>query len=169
MKELREVLSYIYLLQSSIDFYSQLQPLTEDCIVYRGFPSDGLRLAALYISAVGEVIIWPGFTSTSTDFECAIHRFVQKRGEGEDGILFEIELHAGDVAVNIARYSSHPSESEVLIAASSAFRVVGIDYIPIGNQASDDLSDLKIPKVKLSYFVHWYDFDIDQPPPRFIV
>jgi hypothetical protein len=161
MKELREVLGYIYLLQSLIDYCSLCRPLTEDCIVYRGFPSGGSTLAPLYMSVVGEVIVWPGFASTSTDFECVIHRFIRKGGDGEDGILFEIELHAGDVAANIACYSAHSSESEVLIAASSAFRVVAVDYIRIGDKASDDLSDLKIPKVKLSYFVHWYDFDID--------
>jgi hypothetical protein len=169
MKELREVLGYIYLLQSSIGYDLLLRPLTEDCIVYRGFSSGGSILAPLYMSVVGEVIILPGFTSTSTDFECAVHRFVQKGGEGEDGILFEIELHAGDIAANIACYSAHSLESEVLIAASSAFRVVGVDYIQIQNKVSKELSNFEIPKVKLSYFMHWYDLDIDQPPPSFMV
>jgi TPR repeat protein len=162
MKELQGVLSYIYLLQSSIDYYSQFQPLAENRIVYRGFSSDGPDLVPLYESLVGEVIIWRGFTSTSTDIDVVIERFVQNA----DGILFEIELHRGDVVADIGCYSEKLPDSLFLIVALSAFRVVAVEEIRVRNQSSGDFT---IPKVKLSYFVQWYDFDIDAPPPSFRV
>jgi hypothetical protein len=45
--------------------------------------------------------------------------------EHEDGdrILFEIFLHADDIAVDIQPFSAHPDESEILIAASTVFRI----------------------------------------------
>jgi hypothetical protein len=162
IKGLQGFLSYIYLLQLSIDYHSQAKPLTEDRIVYRGFSSDGPILVPLYESMVGEVIVWRGFTSTSTDIDVVIQKFVQNA----DGILFEIELHRGDVATDIACYSENPSDSILLIAASSTFRVVEVEEIQVQNHA---FGNFTIPKVKLSYFLHWYDFDIDTPPPSFVL
>jgi hypothetical protein len=58
-------------------------------------------LLPLYESRIGEVIVWPGFTSTSTNRNLVISRFAK----GEKGLLFEIHLHTGDVSVAIRQYS----------------------------------------------------------------
>jgi hypothetical protein len=86
MKELRGLLSYIYLLQSSIAYCSRMQPLGEGVIVYRGISSKGSELCPLYESMIGNIIDWPSFTSTSLDVKSVIRRF----GKKGDGILFEI-------------------------------------------------------------------------------
>jgi hypothetical protein len=57
MGELKGVLHYIYLLQSSIEYCSYTNPLTSEVVVYRGFQSGGLRLTPLYYSMIGEVIV----------------------------------------------------------------------------------------------------------------
>jgi hypothetical protein len=158
MKELSELLHYIYLLQSSIEYCSHNQPLSSDMIVYRGIRHHGRMLAPLYESMVGEVIIWPGFTSTSTNRDLVISKFIT----GEDSVLFEISLHPGDVATSIRDYSAHKNESEILIAATSGFTVNEVEEIVIDSQ-------VRIPQVKLSYCMSWYDFDIDDPPAPVLV
>jgi hypothetical protein len=157
MKELKGVLGYIYLLQSSIDYLSRQTPLQEDIRVYRGFHSRGSYFASLFESAIGDVIVWPGFTSTSMDRDRVIADFT-----AEDGILFEINLHPGDVGVPIRDYSTFESENEVLIAASSGFRVESVDFIERRERNSSSI--VLFPIVTLSYFLHWYDFDLEQPP-----
>jgi hypothetical protein len=67
MGELRGILRYVHLLQSSIEYHSQNNPFVSDIISSRGLSSDGKRFAPLYESMIGEVIVWPGFTSTSTN------------------------------------------------------------------------------------------------------
>jgi hypothetical protein len=165
MKELRGVLSYIYLLQSSIEHCSRIQPLTESRIVYRGMRSNGSELVALYESMIGEAIVWSGFTSTSTDVDYVIQTFVG----GPDSILFEIELHPGDIAAMIKEYSEYRQESEVLVAAWSVFVVVATDSIQVPNTNPAELTGFTIPKVRLKYFSSWFDFDIDSIPPTVMV
>jgi hypothetical protein len=115
MKELKGILRHIYLLQSSLEYYSHYNPLSNDIVVYRAFASDGVRLAPLYESMIDEVIVWSSFTSTSTDRDHVIEHFV-KNG---DGILLEIALHPGNAAISIEEHSVHQLESEILIAAST--------------------------------------------------
>jgi hypothetical protein len=161
MKELRGILSVVYLLQSSIEQWSLHHPI-EACTVYRGFSSDGDAHANLYASMIEQVIVWRGFASTSPDRERVISSFVC----GPSGILFEIYLPAGAVAVSIAEFSAHPSESEVLIAASSGFVVNSVDDISILDPATG--LEFTIPLVRLTYFVSWYDFDLERRPPRLL-
>jgi hypothetical protein len=126
-------------------------------IVYRGIQQHGQLLIPLYESMIGEVIVFPGFTSTSTKREFVISRFIK----GEDSLLFEISLHPDDVAVAIDVFSDYPSESEIMIAASSGFMVEEVDWI--------EISGSKIGQVRLSYCMSWYDFDIDdRPAPLFV-
>jgi hypothetical protein len=152
MRELDGILRYIYLLQSSIEYCSHFQPVSVDMIVYRGIEQQGKLFVPLYESMINRVIVWPSFTSTSTDRNVVISRL----STGEDSLLFEISLHPGDVAAEICDYSEHEYESEILIAASSGFRVDGIEWI--------DIRGSKIAQVRLSYCISWYDFDIDDSP-----
>jgi hypothetical protein len=169
LKELDGILNYIYLLQSSIQECACNLPIREDQVVYRGLPSRGSELAAIYASSIGQAIVWPSFTSTSKDIECVMRDFIQS----SEGILFEITLCAGAVATAIDRYSAIPIEHEVLIAAMSGFMVESIDYIPYSHSkhgvTTDDSVSSAIPKVKLRYWMSWFDFDIDNPPPTFIL
>jgi hypothetical protein len=106
---------------------------------------------------IGEVIVWPGFTSTSPDRESVESHFIG----GADSLLFEIKLHAGDIAVDIHESSVFEGESEILIAASSGFKVKSVDWI--------DISGMTIVRVRLSYCMSWYDFNIDDPPVPILV
>jgi hypothetical protein len=157
MKELGGILRYVYLLQSSIQYYSRLRPISHDMIVYRGIQQNVKMLIPLYESMIGEVIVWPGFASTSPDRNFVISRFLQN----EDSLLFEIVLHPGDVAVSIDSFSDYQGESEILIAASSAFMVEEVDLIHINR--------MKIAQVRLTYCLSWYDFNIDDPPAPIFV
>jgi hypothetical protein len=157
MKEVGGILRYIYLLQSSIECYSHKEPLSSNLCVYRGIPNRGKILMPLYESMIDEVIIWPGFTSTSLDRDKVIDDFIN----GEDSLLFEILLHPGDVAVRIDTFSVHPDEKEILIAASSGFSVEDVTWV--------DIKGLKIGNVRLSYCLSWYDFNIDDPPVPVLV
>jgi TPR repeat protein len=157
MKEVGGILRYIYLLQSSIEYCSHMKPLISNMIVYRGIEQQGKHLVPLYESMIGEVIVWPGFTSTSADRDFVISRFIK----GPDSLLFEIKLHPGDIAVKIHEYSAYQEESEILIAASSGFKVKSVDWI--------DISGMKIAQIRLSYFISWYNFNIDDPPAPILV
>jgi hypothetical protein len=97
MKELKGLLHYIYLLQSSIEYDSHIHPLSTEIVVYRGFKSGGSKLIPLYHSMIGEVIVWSSFTSTSMKQESVIENYIAV----EDSILFEILLHRGDAAACI--------------------------------------------------------------------
>jgi hypothetical protein len=165
MKELRGLLSYIYLLQSSVDYSSRLTGNNKNRIVYRGFPSNGAATVALYQSLIGEVIIWPAFVSTSTDIACVFRCFVRS----ENGILFEIELHEGDAAADIAHDSDYSREREVLIAASTGFLVVGVGEKTFIRRKRDVVAEFTVRVVKLKYFMHWYDLDIETLPPVLLV
>jgi hypothetical protein len=136
-----------------------LKPLQEDIQVYRGFRSRGSYFASLFESVIGNVIVWPSFTSTSTDRDRVIADFIE-----EDGILFEINLHRGDVGVSIRDYSTFESENELLIPASTGFRVDSVDFIDVEGRELNSSSIVPFPIVTLSYFLHWYDFDLEQRP-----
>jgi hypothetical protein len=160
MKELKGILHYIYLLQSSIESYSHIQPLPSNIIVYRGLRSGGGKLIPLYHSMIGEVIVWPSFASTSTDRDYVIERFITD----EDSILFEILLRPGDSAVSIQACSEFHRESEISIAASSVFIIDSIDSVNIPVREADRRDKFTIPLVKMSYYLSWYDFNIDDRP-----
>jgi hypothetical protein len=87
----------------------------------------------------------------------------------KDSILFEIALHPGNVAICIADHSVRPSESQILIAASTGFKIEGVEYIDVEMQSSDCSKVVTIPVVKMSYFLSWSDFDIDECPPRSLI
>jgi hypothetical protein len=160
MKELQDLVSYIYLLQSSINYCSRTQIFPPERVVYRGIRAGGRDLADLYESMRGEMIVWKGFTSTSTKRDYVIEHFVGK----DDGVLFEIILHSGDVVADIHHYSRYPRESEFLIAASSAFRILEVADIQVPISRSPASPVRVIPKVTLSYQMSWFEFDIDTPP-----
>jgi hypothetical protein len=157
MKELGGIMRYSYLLQSSIEYCSHIRPLLSNMLVYRVIQQQGKDLVPLYESMIGEVIVWPGFTSTSTDRDFIIARFVKS----VDSLLFEISLPPGEVAVAINEYSDHGNESEILIAASSGFMVDEVEWI--------DIPGSRIAQVRLSYFISWHDFNIDDPPVQVLV
>jgi hypothetical protein len=165
MKELKGSLSYGDLLQSSIECYSHIRPLPSDMIVYRGIQQHGKGLAQLYESMIGEVIVWPGFTSTSTNGSLVTSRFIN----GEDSLLFEISLHPGDAAVEMSEYSEHPFEDEILIAASSGFRVDDVEWIDIRRESGSGFREFKIAQERLSYLISWYDLNIDELPAPVLV
>jgi hypothetical protein len=148
------------LLQSSIEYCSRQEPLEGDLIVYRGFPEHGSVIGPLYESMVGEMIILREFVSTSTELEVVKSHFMN----GTDPILFEISLHPGDAAVAIRRYSAHPDEFEVLIAASTGFIVEAVDQISTQDGLSSGMSCVNVPRVKLSCFIPWHDFNTDDAP-----
>jgi hypothetical protein len=162
MNELKGILHYIYLLQSSIEYCSQMNRFPSDIIVYRGLKSGGGKLIPLYHSMVGEKIVWSSFTSTSTNRDYVIENFIT----GEDSILFEIVLHPGDIAACIEDYSRFDYESEVLIAASSGFMIESVD---ISMESEGNVKQFTIPLVKLSYQMSWSDFDIDEYPPTILL
>jgi hypothetical protein len=165
MKELSGILHYIYLLESSIDYFSRIQPLTSDMIVYRGIRKNGRMLMPLYESMIDDVIVLPGFTSTSTDREVVIDNFI----DDEDSLLFVISLHPGDVAVDIRNFSACETENEILIAASSGFTVENVELIPIRKESGSHVREFEIAQVQLSYFIAWSDFNIDDPPAPILV
>jgi hypothetical protein len=144
MNESKGILHYIYLLQSSIEYCSHIHPLTSDLILYRAFKCGGVKLIPLYESMIEEVIVWSSFTSTSTDRDSVIEHFIT----GNDSILFEILLHPGDAAVCIEDHSEVPSESEVLIAASSGFIVESVELVDVEIETANGVRELKIPQVK---------------------
>jgi hypothetical protein len=81
----------------------------------------------------------------------------------EDCVLFEIELHPGEVAVELERAAEDRSGNEVVIAASTGFRVDSVEPTDVSIPAEDgSLNLFHLPIVRLSYFLHWYDFDVDQ-------
>jgi hypothetical protein len=159
--ELNGILSFIYLLQSSIDCQSRENPILENILVYRGV-REASDLVMLYESTIGSVVVWSEFTKASTDRDSVLSDLMTD----EDCVLFEIELHPGDVAVEIEGYSEHESGDEVLIAASTGFIVVSVDDLEVSICGEDVI---RLPTVRLSYFLHWYDFDLDERPRPVLV
>jgi hypothetical protein len=149
------------LLQSSFDDCAHLKPLTEPVVVYRGISSGGRAYADLFNSMVSELVVLPSFTSTSLSRRVAIEKFAK----AYDGVLLEIDLHPGDIATHISDCSDYPYETEILIAASSVFRVIAVDT----TERLSDSRGLVIPRVRLSYEMSWFEIDIDKLPPTLLV
>jgi hypothetical protein len=84
----RNGFNYISLLQSSIDYSSCTQPLLSDTIIYRGIRQSNRMLVPLYESMIGEMIVRPGFLSTSTNGELSISKISKE----ENSPLFGIHL-----------------------------------------------------------------------------
>jgi hypothetical protein len=80
--------------------------------------------------------------------------------------MFEIEVHPGDIAVDIQREAEYDDEHEILIPASTGFKVISADDVDVTIPARGVMppSVLRISVVKLSYFLHWCDFDLDHCP-----
>jgi hypothetical protein len=165
MGELTGISHSIYLLQSSIQYCSQMSRLPSDMIVYRGIAVGGLRLAPLYHSMVREVIVLPSFTSISKKRNYVIKHFI----EDEDSILFEIMIHPGDIAACVHNYSEFPTEFEILIAATSGFIVESVEMLDIEKENRDCLINIPLPLIKISYCLSWFDFDIDECPSRILL
>jgi hypothetical protein len=54
MNELKGLLHYSYLLQSSFEYIKFIHPFQSDVIVCRGLQTGGKKLIALYVSMIGE-------------------------------------------------------------------------------------------------------------------
>jgi hypothetical protein len=113
---------------------------------------------------VGEVIISPAFTSTSRDLRYTIQHFA----DSDDAVIFQFLLHGDAVAADIQHLSAFPAESEVLIAASSTFRVDGLSEMEVPPEWSSGRVRV-LPMISLSSYIPWYDLDIDREPPRFLI
>jgi hypothetical protein len=66
MNELKDLLYYPYVLQPSIEYIKCIHPFQSDVIVYRGLQTGGKKLIPLYVSMIGEIIVWSSF--------CGAHR-----------------------------------------------------------------------------------------------
>jgi hypothetical protein len=108
-------------------------------------------------SSVAVMLIPRGTPDTSIYVKSVIRRFVKKG----DGILFEILLHADAVAADIRPFSAYPNESEILIAASSTFRIEKVCEYQIPRELSGSDMNRAIPKVYLSSYIAWHDLDFD--------
>jgi hypothetical protein len=157
VKELRGLLSYIYLLQSSIHYLAMQQPLEKEMVVYRGIKDTVTGLDNLYHSVVGRNILWRSFTSVSRSVTVALERFISQN----NGMLFEIHLQAGSVVADIHDYARYPSELEMLIAAYTTFRVDEVVNFRIRDKFPEFKWDIVIPRVKLTYASSWFDFAFD--------
>jgi hypothetical protein len=127
-------LAWIYLLQAAIEFDAGERP--QPGVVYRGIVDGDAELAGLYCSAIGEVVVWPAFASASRERprvlrDCATH---------PEAILFEITLGHGAIAAEVAN-------SEVLIAADSAFRIVDL--------YEEEIGDSRVKVVKMEWVDDW--------------
>jgi hypothetical protein len=165
MGELKVLVNYLYLLQSSIAFRSRSRPLRENFVVYRGI-EQCYEFVPLYKSIAGNVVFLPRLTSTSTDRNYILNHFITD----ENSVLFEIELHAGDMAVRIEEYFNFRLEREFLITALIGCKVLSVTYADVSVQLDSGGSiSLRIPVVRLSSFLHWSDFDLDHHTPlRFL-
>jgi hypothetical protein len=110
MSDLRGILSYLDYYQSSIEYSWHTEFFEENVVVYRRIPGNR-ELCWLYLSKIGEVIVWPGFTSTSRDRDYVLKTFITN----EDSVLFEIEVHPGDSSARFERQSRYEHEREILI------------------------------------------------------
>jgi hypothetical protein len=155
--EFRGILCYIYLLQASINHLTRQNPFEEEIVVYRTIKGIDPELKPLYQSAVGEVILWRAFTSTSRDKAKAIWRLRNTTG----GILFEIRLPPNSVAADIHHWSEFENELEVLIAAYTAFRIDEIVDFRIQDEFPAFEPDIVIPTVKMSHTISWFDFALE--------
>jgi hypothetical protein len=70
-------------------------------ILYWGIRQQGRILALLYESLTGEVMVWPGFASTSVDRSLVMSKFT----DGGESLLVEISFHPGNA---VATNRDHP-------------------------------------------------------------
>jgi hypothetical protein len=161
MDKLYGICAYVHLLQSSIHWFSRARPIVRVHRVYRGFVTGRNDLLQVYESIIGRVFVWPAFTSTSTDRDLVLRHFTTE----DEGILFEIELHPGDIGASIRDYSQYQDEHEILIAPRSGFTVRSVEYLDLPRRTPDSVGRVRMPVVKLAYAQHWYDFDLDRLHP----
>jgi hypothetical protein len=145
--EFHDFLSYVYLLQFAIE--KLCSEWIDTVSVFRGFPEGGQVLAAQYGELVGELIVWSGFSMASVEIGKVVQNFVR----GNDGILFEIVLTPGTIAVTLG--FDDTEESDVLIAAGSIFKVESVSTFV------DDEHGWEIPIVKLTWNSSWSDDGIE--------
>ncbi|CAJ1385100.1 unnamed protein product [Effrenium voratum] len=89
-------------------------------VVYRGC-SIPLASAAEYV--VGQSVIWPAFTSTSTSRQVAQQFAAATASSGSETFLFEITIPH---ACPVNDISVFPGEAEILLPAFSVMKVVGM-------------------------------------------
>jgi hypothetical protein len=106
LRELKDILHSIYVLQSSIELYSHLHSLTKLVVRCGVIGSGGAKLITLYYSMTGEVIAWSSFTNMSTSRAVMIERFIKD----EDSISFNVLLHRRDIPVWLHCYSEFADE-----------------------------------------------------------
>jgi hypothetical protein len=141
------LLSYTVLLQAAIEVYASERKISDEWVVYRGLRNR--ELAAIYASAIGEVVVWPAFTAASRD----LARITNEYASGDEGILFEIALGPGNVAAEIGGFSNRAAVSEVIIAAESAFRIDKVEECCMGEG--------ELLMVRMTYVGTWSDGDIE--------
>eukprot|EP01046_Picozoa_sp_COSAG06_P064759 COSAG06_NODE_15617_length_1058_cov_0.875912_1_plen_352_part_11 len=108
-------------------------PKCEAGVVYRGIkdPYEPITEASMLAIATessaafpaggsGEVVIWWGFSSCSTNQQ-PVMEFLNKDGVAVDRVLYTIE--GGSSARDVRRYSHYPEEDEVLMPFGSTFVV----------------------------------------------
>jgi hypothetical protein len=96
------------------------------------------------------VIVRRDFVSASRNIERVVRGFVR----GGDGILFEIALDNRSIAAKL----DGNDESEVLLAAESAFKVEGV------SEFVEKEGRWAVPLVKLTWVGSWADGDIERDP-----
>jgi hypothetical protein len=138
--EARGFLACVCLLQAAIESVASKQPARG--VVYRACCSGGGEIASLYCSEIGEVVVWPAFTSASRDRSQVLRDIEQCR----DGVLFEITLGDGAIAANA-------SEEQVVIAAESAFRIDDV--------VEEDMGEWRVPIVKIDWVGAWSEVDLE--------
>jgi hypothetical protein len=143
-------LSYVCLIQGAIELFAE----AVEAPVFCGLPARGSDIAALYCSAVGQVVVWPAFTSASREAARVISDFVR----GGDGILFEITLGAHKIAAPVGNLRKGQDTSEVLIAAASLFRVDAVEAFDSGD------GEHACPVVRLTCVGEWSELQIERNP-----
>jgi hypothetical protein len=84
-----------------------------DRIVYRGYNADDLD-AFLGTYGIGDVIRWPGFTSSTLDPAKAF----------EGNVLFTIRSQKGRI---LGQYADKPAEEEVLFPTGCRFLIISVE------------------------------------------
>jgi len=101
-------------------------------IVYRGVSEAFAAELAGSGLAAGDIILDRAFLSTSRHHDIAA-AFMYDEG----GMLLAIGVPAAAEALDIAAFSTYPSEAEILLARNASLRVVGYD-------ASADILELEL-------------------------
>ena len=107
-------------------------PSSVALIVYRGVSEAfAARLAGRGLAA-GDIILDRAFLSTSRHQDVA-SAFMRDEG----GMILAIGIPASMKALDIAEFSTYPSEAETLVARNASLRVIGYD-------ASADILELEM-------------------------